>query len=531
MIKLYKVIVVAEDAITRVGISHLIFWEKYGCTVVGNASDFEEMIQLIKLEEPELIFAEISGTSIGEIKLTEIMKTQCPNSELIIVGSNKDKFYIDKILKLGALDYIEKKYFVSKKLIEKLDYYSEILSKKNKDNKEISKDIIVAAQAQILTEILYGRRSEIELNHNILQLYGVSFPYNNFVVFMTRINNNKVNIENNRNGRFLEDIIETGGITYICNSSLNELSFIYNFRVTDQRNKETNVSNMGKRIFSIMKKYYQLDATIYISSFHKEVSNISLAYQQCCKVYKKKHRVSSSQFIYYDELKADITMKESQSFDTYVEKLDIAIKERDDVKIKYAISSFINELHKLNYIELSGLRYVLSAIIYRINVYIERIGCNWSEMWGEDIKPYVVIEELENKSDFIEFIQHIGERLVIIINSNTESNVYIKQMKDYVKKYYTEDFNIKEVATEIGLTTSYMSTLFKKSTGQTYKDYLINYRLLKAKELLSNTTESVATISRKVGYENENYFSKIFKIKVGVTPSQYRSKYYMLNNY
>ncbi|SHH84479.1 DNA-binding response regulator [Clostridium grantii] len=527
---MYKVIVVSEYAITRIGISYSIFWEKYGYTVVGNAANFKEMMVLIKSEQPDLIFIEINDKSTQQVNLTEIVKLKGIQCELIVIGSSDDKNYINKVLDLGALDYIEKKYFEPIKIVEKLDYYKDILSEKNKDilkdNKEISKDIMLAAQSQILKELLYGRRNEAQLNPNILKLYGVYFSYNNFVVMMTKIRNNGESMGNRSTLRFFQEIVEEGGITYICNSSLNELSFIYNFRVTEQREQSFIVNEMAKRILSIIKKYYQVNATIFISGFHEGINNIPLAYLQSCQAFKMKQNVLSSPFVYYDELKSDGTVKIYESLDNYVDELDIALKETDEVKIKYISSRFINEIHRINYIELSHLKYVLSAVTYVINDYIETIGCDLGDMWGKDLKPYVIIENLENKNDFIEFIQHMGEKLVKIVTENKESNIYIKKMKDYVKTHYTEEVNIKKVANEIGLTTSYMSTLFKKNTGQTYKDYLINYRLLKAKELLSTTTMQVATISQKIGYDNENYFSKMFKLKTGVTPSSYRNKYY-----
>jgi len=492
---------------------------------VGDASNYEEMISLIKLKQPDIIFVQVNRTSLEAIELIGAIKEVGLQRELVAIGDCDDKLYVNNVLQAGALDYIERKSLHQDKLIEKLSNYRVVLSQKNKDiikdNNEINRDIMLAAQSQVLKELLFGRRSEVQLNQNVLKLFGVNFPHDSFVVLMSRIHNSNDAISEKSTLRFFQEIVEEDGVVYICNSSLNELSFIYNFKVTSQKEQNYFTNKMASKILAIMKEYYQVNANIYISSLQKDIKSIPIAYIQCCHAFKMKNSVSSSQFIYFDNIETELSNKAYRSLDQYVEQLDMALKSADETKIKHVISSFVQDI---SYIELSQLKYTLSAITYIINDYVERIGIESGEIWGKDVKPYVIIEQVESKGDFIEFIQRIGEQLLTTVKKNEESNIYIKKMKDYVKIHYSEEVNMKKVASDIGITISYMSALFKKYTGQTYKDYLISYRLLKAKELLSKTTLQVAEISQKVGYENEHYFSKIFKIKTGITPSQYRNR-------
>ena len=74
----------------------------------------------------------------------------------------------------------------------------------------------------------------------------------------------------------------------------------------------------------------------------------------------------------------------------------------------------------------------------------------------------------------------------------------------------------------IGLDRKYISKLFKDSVGVTIQDYLVNYRMNKAKEMMKERTLSIGDISRSVGYDNPLIFSKMFKKTNGVSPSDYR---------
>ncbi len=73
------------------------------------------------------------------------------------------------------------------------------------------------------------------------------------------------------------------------------------------------------------------------------------------------------------------------------------------------------------------------------------------------------------------------------------------------------------------MSAAYFSTVFKKETGQTFINYLTDYRMEEALELLLNQDEKTYIIAEKVGYADPNYFSYVFKKKFGVSPSKYKS--------
>ena len=72
------------------------------------------------------------------------------------------------------------------------------------------------------------------------------------------------------------------------------------------------------------------------------------------------------------------------------------------------------------------------------------------------------------------------------------------------------------------MSPAYFSTMFKKATGQTYIAYLTEVRLNKAVELLNMTDEKTYVIASQVGYQEQNYFSYVFKKRFGVSPTKFR---------
>ena len=78
------------------------------------------------------------------------------------------------------------------------------------------------------------------------------------------------------------------------------------------------------------------------------------------------------------------------------------------------------------------------------------------------------------------------------------------------------------MAEYLHLNEEYFSRLFKKYTGETFKDYDMRMRIETAGRLLEQTKFSVSIIASKVGYDNFSYFSKLFKAYTGKTPQEYR---------
>lgn len=100
-----------------------------------------------------------------------------------------------------------------------------------------------------------------------------------------------------------------------------------------------------------------------------------------------------------------------------------------------------------------------------------------------------------------------------------------KQIQDYLKEHYAEEANLEKIAEKIGLTSAYISTIFKKETGMTITNYLIQIRLEKAKEMIRDTNMTISEIAYAVGYVDTRYFSKLFIKNVGIKPVEYRRFY------
>jgi YesN/AraC family two-component response regulator len=90
---------------------------------------------------------------------------------------------------------------------------------------------------------------------------------------------------------------------------------------------------------------------------------------------------------------------------------------------------------------------------------------------------------------------------------------------------YYRKMSIAEIAHHLGLDRSYLGSLFKEQLDTSLQDFLINYRLDKACELMKNEALAIGDISRSVGYDDPLQFSKLFRRNKSIPPREYRKKY------
>ena len=90
---------------------------------------------------------------------------------------------------------------------------------------------------------------------------------------------------------------------------------------------------------------------------------------------------------------------------------------------------------------------------------------------------------------------------------------------------FAKPFNLTFLANKFEYNPKYLSSLFKKFTGRTLKNYLTEQRINAAKQLLASGNESVKQVAYKVGFTDEYYFMRVFKAETGMTPKNYRKSF------
>lgn len=139
-----------------------------------------------------------------------------------------------------------------------------------------------------------------------------------------------------------------------------------------------------------------------------------------------------------------------------------------------------------------------------------------------------VLFKLSNLPSFHQLRDAFEEQIEEFTNTLVEEEnrhaygAAVSKIITYIEGNYAESISLEDLSSYVHLNRSYLSSLFKKETGENIYDYLQRFRLEKAKELLVSQRGSIQQIASQVGISDPAYFSKLFKKHVGQTPMEYR---------
>lgn len=130
----------------------------------------------------------------------------------------------------------------------------------------------------------------------------------------------------------------------------------------------------------------------------------------------------------------------------------------------------------------------------------------------------------ESIEDICYFMQEAVERFAETAFSRrrTGEQECVQRAIRYIHMHYSEPLTLARIADEAHLSESYFSTLFKKGCGYGFREYLSKVRVDRAKELLEKTNMGVTEISQATGFDSQSYFSKVFRLRTGLSPSEFR---------
>lgn len=125
-------------------------------------------------------------------------------------------------------------------------------------------------------------------------------------------------------------------------------------------------------------------------------------------------------------------------------------------------------------------------------------------------------------------IELIGEAMsnIKVSEKTTAANPQKDIIQKYINANYKKDISAGDVAGILGYSDVYFSKLFKQLFSDNFINYLTKIRIENAKVLLKDVSFNIREVGESVGYSDSNYFTKVFKRSEGISPSEYRLKFY-----
>lgn len=201
------------------------------------------------------------------------------------------------------------------------------------------------------------------------------------------------------------------------------------------------------------------------------------------------------------------------------------VKEGDAKESLEILKSLLGQISLIEAGDLSSIK----TKVLSICTILSRLAAERTSLSQEQAESYYYDMNVLNKAVSFNELSILTANLVenivqaIATSSYAGNSQIIRLAIQNINENYKHKISLKTVANHLHTNPSYLSMLFKQEMGVTFTDYLNQVRINRSCELLTNTSLSLIDVSLQAGFDDQSYFSKVFKKIKGVTPKSYRN--------
>ena len=534
---LYKVLLVDDEEHIRMGIKRKIKWEELGFSVVGEAENGIEALDLMDKVMPDLVITDIRMSFMDGIKLAENIRDRFSTTKVIIMSGFDDFEYAQEAIKLGVMRYIlkpinamemnvllgEVKGLLDEEIASKSDI--ELLKKNYQKSLPLLKE-------RFLNHWVEDYVNEEVIKENI-EAFELALNEENLVVAVIRpddLRKKDTDIHYVKNNSLLKvailNICEEAitkhqlGIIFM---KMDEIIVIIPLKEGEEPKESSRIFNILEQIRATVQKYLGTTVTIGVGSSCFDKTLLYRSYLSAISALDYTVTIGNNKIICIDDIEP--SYKEEIIFEEVDEReLITAIKLGQVEQIKTVILKILDKLEGAQ-LALTDYQFYIVEVFSSIMHLIRSMGIENSSVFGGETNFFAMINKLATKEEIREWIFSVCVKTskAILASRNSNKNELIEKAKKYIEAYYADcDLNAEKLCNHLHISTNYFSSLFKKETKLNFSSYLTRVRIEHAKTLLRNTDLKAFDIGNQVGYVEGHYFSYVFKKATGVAPTEYR---------
>ncbi len=497
-----KVLIVEDELLLRQGMKHMMDWEEHGFSVIGEAANGKEAIDMIEKYQPHIIILDIVMPVMDGVELSRFVQDTYPEIQIIILSSY-DKFeYVKATLCSGAVDYILKPTLNEDQLLNALYKAVQRIPHLHLEDERqtdmsgrLEKYLLGFQDEQIHQELLKY------LPHTYLQILCVNVRKT--CISWKEIN--KVTYE-------IDAFFKSSNIEYFLVTLNEEILFVLlNYRIGQERSVENSIYRLAETI-----RRTGIHTHIVLSRKFEEITQLKQIYEEELQPY------AESIFYLEDQLVTQVSGERTEAdaiprfdYDQYTKEINRGQFETAVHLLKQHL--ILSAQRQLNEYKLKN---IAKNLLYGLIVKVEEDYPEAEYLHQELLKD---IDQCHYAAEFLAIMEQIEERITAIIRKGPATeDIRMQEILNYIERHYQEPLDLADLAEVFRFNYFYLSSYFNKECKEGFSGYLNRIRIQEACRLLENSEMSIAEVSSYVGYSDQSYFSRVFKKIIGDTPSTYR---------
>lgn len=531
---MYRIMLADDEGIVLNSLSLILEKNFDGQFEIETAKSGRSAIETAERFRPDVIFMDIQMPGINGIEAMKEIRQFLPHG-LFIVLTAYDKFdYAKEAINVGVLDYLNKP-FNQKSIVEVINSAIAVLDERREKRrqdlkaKERLETVIPIIENGFISNLILKEPFEEDIE-NYKNLLGIetSYGYMLAVVFgdtqqgnyMTNAVGTSVKTQTTYFVKVREVLKDTFEGAIVGSVSSNKIPvFIPKHNVSFDYNERIETIEKARIAVRSMRNATGIQYRIGIGGI-KRLKSSRDSFEEAIKALY----ISDDNVAHVDDLPIAVAYEESYPIsleDGIFEKL--SDKDADGCVVvageffDWMIGMYANDFMS---IRLKSLEFVLRAEseMYKSGGHVYSF---------ESRKNYLT--DLMNISDgdelkkwFLDKMHNAASNMST--GSSDHTHYLIRKALELIDENFSKDISLNEISESLNISSYYFSKLFKDETGEGFVEYLTRKRVERAKEMLKDPERSIKEVGCDCGYSDPNYFSRIFKKVVGMTPTEYKER-------
>lgn len=527
--ELLKLVIVDDESILLQGLIHTYDWRSMGFEVVGSAGSGEEALEVIRSVRPHVVLTDIRMKRISGLMVMEEIQKEDIDCLFVVLSAYRDFEYAQQACDLGAFAYLLKP-IEDEKLWETMqNAYKQCMKQLKSEEKYESWEKLLMKDAtnflQVVVEkYVQNRIEEEKVTEVFATLQNGLCEADRFIAVCADIDLTYK----------ITDSLDWEASHFAVMRRLEELIrekfFCWRFKGEDGndifiiRTQNNAALREVKEILEQTKKEELSPLVASISKPYKGISGIKRSCEEAQDLFELASASGASAFT----IPEDMEEKKGSFFSEEADSLIVnAVRKNNLVGLKEAFVHYIYNLPEEEEQQCQHLHKVMLKAEFMIG---SSYGMT-EELKKQFANYYSHLNQL-NAAKMVDVCYKILCRAVELRLEDTGRNEtkYFKEYMQMALAYIEEHLNDEElsvvsVATHVYLNPVYFGRVFKNTVHMTFKKYLMQQRMEKAKRLMEDGSISIGDICEQVGISNPSYFSHLFKQYTGKLPSEYKKEY------
>jgi len=531
-----KVLIVDDDIVSRTNLKTLMDWEHYGFYITGEAENGLEAIRMMERETPDIVITDMSMPFMDGIQLIDHIEQHFPQVRIIALSAYDDFEYVRQSMKKGAIDYVLKHRLSAGLMLEILKAAEQSVQQRHEIDRELSISKSVQRR-EFLRRLLEGDIASREEAGEKWDALGLRPSMGNLVVTVVEIDDFSFLEEKYSPAEmhkllmtFLDisdRILREAEKAEMIHLEKGKFAIVLSLDRTNSRLQVySRLYGALNRIRTEIPKYLNITACFGVSGVCRELSDLPRAYREAEAMLREKfYRGKNSIF-----MEEQVGENREQGFfvlDIREEKAILAALRNGDFESAGRRVDGIFAQISNKRLSHKSTQMICAELINIANKVSKDAGIGIAELYEGQESPYQVIQKYETLEDLKTWVLGRYKKLTDLMQdanvaefAGPVSDITRKAIA-YIRRHYDKDFSLADAAQDAGVSPSYLSRLFKKECGMGFTEYLNRFRVERAKQLIEEGGMKLKEIVKNVGFNQYNYFFKVFKEMTGMTPHEY----------